>query len=82
MSEKILVGHAYDLKLSNVYVKIDGFGRAYIDSCASNAEHHAASANTSTGKRTCRTYVEDLFESFAGRGKGDIEITVNFRERE
>lgn len=60
--------HIVDLSSSDhIYIHRDGFGRVYFDVCPDDAAHFAAPTDPEANKRTCRVYVEEMFDKLVGK---------------
>lgn len=58
-------------------------GRLVIDACGSAAEHMAAPATPdgeTSGRRTCRRFIDDLFRLYEGQN-GDLVVTIEFKPK-
>lgn len=65
----------------NHYLRVTPDGRAFFDSCNTDAEHMAAPTPEGQERRMCRVYLEDMLplDDTAGK-KGVWKISIEFVE--
>lgn len=70
------------VKLENVFVHVDQFGRVYFDKCQTDEEHILVPKPTDGDYRRCRTWMQDLLPKEAVGKKGTLKISIEFTPEE
>ena len=74
-----IIGYSTDLLVNKPiigYLRRDGFGRLYIDSCASDSEHMAKPPELGEERRRCRKYIEDLVPASFHNKKIQLQVDI------